>query len=410
MRLASLLFACFLLSHCVLPPGGIAAAQDAPKQETADAEEIVVVGDGAATLGEEDAAAAEEEAVWDAKRNAVEQAVGVFIKAKAVGRDHELVEDEIRGHTNGFVKRWEIVPNSRRIETLGNGRVLRLKIRAVVALLPLIRRLADIRDVYEDMERPRLRVEMTGGEAQECRLAAARMVTALRAQGFEVVAGESAEIVLSGRLDSVPTVRLGDKDAPYGVGQSLAACHARLTMQVQSVASEEVLLTMQAESDGRSFDSDAAARTDAAERASRRLIEDTQSQFVPHLLVRWARERQEGHTVAIQVNRLNSRNAALLHDLVTEMRGFRHLISETEGTAKLPYTVRFVTRLDTRAIRRRLQAALFSGQTLTVTNDRGPLILCAVTPPAGIAPVRPSPAPVRRGKAIADSKSARPKP
>src|SRR5687768_16295170 len=106
-----------------------ALAQDAAK------EEIEIVGDGAAAVTK-DLAAVEEEAVWDAKRNVVEQAAGKFLRARAVGRDFELEEDRIEGCTNGFIRKWEVIPGSRKIEALGNGRVLRLLVKATVALIP----------------------------------------------------------------------------------------------------------------------------------------------------------------------------------------------------------------------------------------------------------------------------------
>src|SRR5689334_21276129 len=79
------------------------------------ADEMTVTAEGMAVL-DDDIAAAEDEATWDAKRNAVEQVAGVFLRARSVGRDFSLEEDEIRSRTDGFVRHWERVPNSRRVE------------------------------------------------------------------------------------------------------------------------------------------------------------------------------------------------------------------------------------------------------------------------------------------------------
>src|SRR5262249_34905428 len=70
-------FVLFLLIPLLLPSA--ARAQEA-------SDELAVIGEGAAAVGD-DVAAAEEEAVWDAKRNAVEQAAGIFLKARTIGRD-----------------------------------------------------------------------------------------------------------------------------------------------------------------------------------------------------------------------------------------------------------------------------------------------------------------------------------
>jgi len=334
---------------------------------------LVVVGEGVAALTG-DVAAAEEEAVWDAKRNAVEQAAGIFLRARSVGRDFELWEDEIHSRADGFVQTWEIVPGSRRVDRIGNGKVLRLKVRAVVALLPVIRRLADIEDVYDDLERPRVRVEVAGDAPQ--RRAQNVLIAALKAQGFEIAGAGPAEIVLAGRLEATTTLRLGDHDSPYGVGELVGVCRARLLAQVVSTASEEILLTASAEGVGQSFQSDAEARSEAAAAAANSLLQDNKNLFAQHLLARWARERQEGHVVVVQVSGLNARERALLREQIRAMRGFRRLISET--ASKDRFVLRLLTRLDTRGVRRRLSSLRLNQASLNVLNDRGPLIVCAV--------------------------------
>src|SRR5262245_34919853 len=96
-----------LLLIPLLVPSGVRA------QEATD--ELAVIGEGVAAVGD-DVASAEEEAIWDAKRNAVEQAAGIFLKARTIGRDFTLAEDEVRSRSEGFVRRWEVVPGSRRVE------------------------------------------------------------------------------------------------------------------------------------------------------------------------------------------------------------------------------------------------------------------------------------------------------
>lgn len=357
----------FLLLLLLLPAGFVRA-------DGKDSDALVVVGEGLAALTD-DAAAAEEEAVWDAKRNAVEQAAGIFLRARSVGRDFELWEDEIRSRTEGFVRSWEIVPGSRRVEQIGNGRVLRLKVRAEVALLPVIRRLSDMEDVYDDLERPRLRIEVAGDTPQRC--AQSALIAALREQGFEVARSGPAEIVLIGRLEARPTIRLGDSNSPYGVGATVAVCRARLSLRIVSAASEAILLTAQAEGVGQSFQSDAEAREEAAADAAKTLLRNSQTLFTQHLLVRWARERQEGHVVAVEATGLNARERALLRAQVSAMRGFCRVVAETVDKDR--YVLRFLTRLDTRGVRRRLAALRLHQAPLKILNDRGALIVCTAS-------------------------------
>ena len=335
-------------------------------------DDIVLFGDGMAAL-RDDASASEEEAVWDAKRNAVEQAAGAFLKARAVGRDFALESDRIEERTSGFIRKWEIVPGSRRIETVGNGKILRLKIRAVVALLPVIRKLQDIRDVYDDLERPRLRVEVVGDSASGA--AKHAILAALQAQGFEIATGETAEITLSARVSTKATVKLGDKDSAFGIGESVAACRAVISVEIVSASSEQTLFVTQADGMGNSFQSDANARTEAIAASAQNLMTQNDSGLLQHLLVRWARERQEGHAVSIAVSGLDAKRLGILRGKIREMRGYVRSLGETEKSGKT--TFRFLTRLDTRAARRRLADFRLDNTGLIVRKERGPQIVCA---------------------------------
>lgn len=375
---------------------------------------LVVTGTGMAAFNG-DIAAAQEEAVWDAKRNAVEQAVGLLLKSKTLGRNFGVEEDEISGRTEGFVRRWEVVEGSRRIETLAapvaegkeKPRILHIEVRATVELVSLVRRLSDIADVYKDLERPRLRVQITGkGEyAATAERIQRELASALQAQGFEVASEGAAEVILKGALDVVPTVRMGDKAAPYGVGDMVAACRIRLTLQAISTVSEDVLAAPRVEATGRSFQSDEDALHEAASAISTAAIGEGETTFVPVLLARWARERQEGYVVALKVEGLRGPECDRLKQMLSDMRGFRRFVDEQRATRQT--TLRFLTRRDTRSLRRdlaqftlspppaqhnvpikaRQNALAFSGQgtgaeasapaLLRILNDRGPLILCA---------------------------------
>ena len=375
---------------------------------------LVVTGAGMAAFNG-DIAAAQEEAVWDAKRNAVEQAFGLFLKSKTLGRNFSVAEDEISGRTEGFVRRWEVVEGSQRIETVavsvGEGkaqpRILHIEVRATVELISLVRRLADMADVYKDLERPRLRVQITGrGEyAGVAERIQSELAGALKAQGFDVASEGAAEVVLKGALEVVPTLRMGDKNAPYGIGESVAACRIRLNLQAVSTVSEDVLAAPRVEAIGRSFQSDEDAVHEAASALAVDAIGNSETTFVPLLLARWGRERQEGYVVALKVEGLTGTERDRLKQTLSDMRGFRRFVEE-QHTAR-ETILRFLTRRDTRSLRRDLaQFALSPSATppraagkarqnsfsltargsetsesapafLRILNDRGPMILCA---------------------------------
>ena len=126
---------------------------------------------------------------------------------------------------------------------------------------------------------------------------------------------------------------------------------------------------------GSSFASDADARSEAVADAARKLVEKDQKVFTQRLLVRWAKERQEGHVVALKVTGLDRHGRALLKEQIRAMRGFVRFVGES-GDAK-QVTLRFHTRLDTRGIRRRLSDLRLNRTALAVKNDRGPFVVCA---------------------------------
>ena len=360
------------------------SAQTEKISASPEREEITVTGEGVAAFNG-DVAAAQEEAVWDAKRNAVEQAVGVFVKSKTIGRDSLLEEDEVQGRTQGFVRKWEIVEGSRRIENVpgaAKGRLLHIQVQATVALLPLIRRLSDMEDVYKDLERPRIRVFVSAkpNAAEAARNLETTLVAAMRQQGFEVASDGASEIELRAALTLVPTIRIGDKNAPYGVGDAVAACRAQVTMQAISTTSEESLFLIRQEASGRSFQSNEDAAAEAGREAGNALLAAQEQQFVPHLLARWARERQEGHVVVIHAQGLNPHQRSLLHQFLADMRGFRRFTEDTQNNPdkKGKTSFRILTRRDTRSIRRDLAALPLDGDALAVRDEPGPQIVCTL--------------------------------
>ena len=357
-----------LLLTLLLVPSLTARAQpDSP-------EALVVIGEGVASLGD-DPAGAEENALWDAKRNAVERACGVFLKSTATGRNFELSSDEIRTRSEGFIRRWEKVAGSQTVETVGNSKVLRLKIRATVALLPVLKRLEQIQDAFNDLERPRLYISVKEGEESLRHL----VTQSLLAEGFLIAdAPESAALQVVVKVESVPLLLFGDEKAPFGLGDSVATCKARLSVQLHSLAAEESLLALSAEGVGRSYQSDKEARESAVEEAVA-AFQKSQLKLLTHpLLVRWAMERQVGIIVAVEALGLPEEGRDALKQAISEQRGFREIVGET--AQKESYIVRFSTRLSVRDVRRRLAEFRHPRFTLLISEGRGATVRCVASP------------------------------
>ncbi len=372
-----------VLAIC-LPVAPLAGAQE----RVAAAEEMTVVGEGRAAFTG-DVVASEEEAIWDAKRDAVEQAAGVFLRSHQFGHDFTIERDQIEGRSEGFIRRWKRIEGSRRIESIASqndgihspARILHIRIRARIALLPVVKRLADIADVYKDLERPRLRLTILS-EKKNNELAGrtrSALSVALVAEGFEIADSGPAEVELRGRLDIVPTVHLGDRaSTPYGIGESMAGCRAVLLLEAVSIASEDTLLSIKSDSGGGSFASDIEAAQEAASGAAETLLRDHRSDIIQRLLVRWVHERQEGHTVVIKATGLTIPQQNALREAIRSTRGFHEFTADT--SARTALSLRYVTSADTRTIRRWLSnRPAREGGPLVLHNDRGPIIICSAS-------------------------------
>lgn len=348
-------------------------------------EEIQVIAEGIATLND-DVAGAEEEALWEAKRNAVEQAAGLFLKAEAIGRDFQLSKEEIRTSSKGYIRHWERIMGSRTIERVGNGKLLRIKIRATVALMPVLLHIETLKEVLSDLQRPRLFVQAS--EALEPQRLQLRQY--LEEQGFIIAdAHTSSAIIVRLTGSTSPLLTLGDTKAPFELGASVGTQCARLTLELTSFASEETLLTKTQEATGSSFQSNEEAKTNAMQCALQTLLDQESQNITQTLLLRWVRERQEGYSVALTITNLPKKERESLKQAVETMRGFQEFIGESHSSDC--YTLRFFTRLAVRDIRRRLTVFRHSDFALLVREESGAIIHCAAVRPRLRLPSRGEP-------------------
>ena len=100
----------------------------------ADSQTVVVTGEAALSLGTR----AREEAIAQAARLAVEQAVGVYVVSETLVENMALVNDSILTKSSGFVSGYKILSESK-----ANG-VLTVKIEATVGVEPLVDQLAKL--------------------------------------------------------------------------------------------------------------------------------------------------------------------------------------------------------------------------------------------------------------------------
>lgn len=324
-------------------------------QSLSQGDAVHVVAAGMAPLGE-DPAASEEEAIGDAKRNAVEQVMGVFLRARTLGENAQVLQDAIDVRTEGFIRSWRLLPHSVHVEQIApgpNGRLLCLQIEAEVAKLSAIHNLHDIRDAYNDLGKPRLLVKIACADIPDsAQVVQQQLAQQLRAAGYELALAPPADVVLKGTLHLMPTVRLGDVHSPYKVGEVVAVCRAQLALQAYSPWSEETLFAITTEGSGSSFLSDSNAAQQAAQEAAANLFTQYLPLLTQELLVRWAKERLDGHPVALHVGGLTTSQQQLVRQTVEGMHGFCDILRQQHE--KGVFLLLFRTRLATQDVAARL--------------------------------------------------------
>ncbi len=87
--------------------------------------EVIAKGMGAIIDGDE--AKAADDALANALRNALEQVVGTMVSSDVLVQNYQVVEDRIYSRTEGYIKTYQIVSQSKR-----GGNVMETTIRAVV--------------------------------------------------------------------------------------------------------------------------------------------------------------------------------------------------------------------------------------------------------------------------------------
>ena len=114
-------------------------------------EPLVIVAEGVGdTAGGR--AMARDAAIWDALRQAVEQALGAFIQSESIVENYQLISDNIFSKTAGYIQKYHI------LEEVSQGDLYRVKIKAHVVSGKLENDLAAIGLLISQKHKPRMMV------------------------------------------------------------------------------------------------------------------------------------------------------------------------------------------------------------------------------------------------------------
>ena len=121
------LIVCGLLAGLFTFPKALAQDRNPQSKPKATTQEVIAEGVGATA----------DEAIKDAYRNAVRQVVGAVVDAETLIKDDEVIEDNVLTYSDGFIKGYEEVPESKKVK----GGLHRIKIKAQVERRSVIAKL-----------------------------------------------------------------------------------------------------------------------------------------------------------------------------------------------------------------------------------------------------------------------------
>lgn len=133
--------------------GFLAFSVSGPISATEEKESKVVTAEGVAILRGKETAVARDQAIEDALRKAVEQAVGTWISSETMVQNYQLLSDRIYSRSQGYVQNYQVLSESKKGENLYS-----VKVQATIRAGELKDDLEAIGVLMERKRKPRLMV------------------------------------------------------------------------------------------------------------------------------------------------------------------------------------------------------------------------------------------------------------
>lgn len=161
-----------------------------------------------------------EDAIRQAQRAAVEQAIGVFIHSETEVEDFAIKKDKILSRTQGYVTRFTVL----NAETGSDGKFT-VSIRAVISLDKIKDDLMAMRILLDSMERPKVMIlieeKYVGMDDIGMRLAETEISSLLGAKGFDLV--DQAQLARITATDQSRQALAGNMAAAQSLGLNVGA-------------------------------------------------------------------------------------------------------------------------------------------------------------------------------------------
>lgn len=398
----ALLATLLVLSSCVI------YAQE-EKSNSGDVD-ISVIAEGSGAVVDGDMAKAKDDALADAKKNAVEQGVGVFVSAKSLGEDYVEVERTILTRSDGYITSWSVVEGSQKVEKFEGAQLLSIKIKAKIGLLNLIADLSDMEEVYNSMKRPKVMVLINeknmGKKPEELPASAVSIMSSLQDRKFDVVDPEVIKELIQQQSTRV-ALETGDTKAAGVIamkkgaqilvlgtasakavdlsdiaGDDVKSASALLSVRIVYADTGEVLYVTPKSVQGRgiSVSDEEEAGTKALEDAGSKLISNDTARFTTQILARWTKESHQGRVFRLVVHKVKDSEFESIKTAVTKFRGFANFIGDSSYEGKTgSVDIKFTMPLD--SFRSSLRKVKINNKVIEISRTSGTVTECALEKP-----------------------------
>jgi hypothetical protein len=303
-----------------------AMPQEQDAQQT-DAKEVVATGLGSIMGG--DVAHARDDAIEDALRTSVENAVGVYLTSETQVENYQLIEDNIYSKTQGYIQKYDVIREEKR-----NEQLYEVTVKAVVKMTDLKNDLDAIATLIRRKNTPRMMVmidERNIGEAPglfhyfdvDMNTAETAIIETFMEKGFRfvdqatvkrnleraqaaaILEGDAAQAAALGRKVGAEVVLTGKALAKATVvevyGTKQRSQQATVTARAIRTDTGDIIATGSAQGAFPHID-DAVGSAKAIQKACAQISEDMMNK----ILDRWQADVTSGTTITLNVRGVKS--------------------------------------------------------------------------------------------------------
>ncbi|MFZ5570363.1 MAG: hypothetical protein ACOZF0_08160 [Thermodesulfobacteriota bacterium] len=331
MKRSSIFLLCFLILVCGHDIG--AAAENDP---------VTVTGMAAANSPN-----ARDQALKDAFRMAIEQAVGVNVTADSVIKNNTLLKDEIYAHSEGFIEKWDIVK-----EDTSHGN-LTLTVKAWVREGRLNKTLflngLDVKKIYSWIGEPRVLImmqEFTDNQVSEMGISQTELenefiekgidvfnqmqIAEINARDKELAFKDAKAAVTLGKRFGAEIVVSGKCIANFSreipIGQFKMNFYSTI-MQIRAYSTATGKLIHSANySSPKRGDTSAMGKFDAAVNSIKATLAASKSDILYRIVKNWYDDFSQPKTYQVMVRNLNYSDLEKLKQQFYTFEGFQKLL------------------------------------------------------------------------------------